>query len=626
MEQLHPDSKKLILEATDDKTSPRRLRYLAKSSRTLTPLVAANPNANPELLAELARKKDKKIRQAVAANPNTPTEVLWQLGEEFPEKVLNNPVFSLLLLENPNLVERIPENTLLNFLKSPVVPVSFIEWAVDNSANNIVGTLSFVLTMNPQTPQPVLEKLISKDCAVEEARLHVNFPEREAQNLEKAIGVSIETLLHYEGYKDVIGEDWEFLAEIGVIPLVFLEVFANDERNNLRRRAARSYLLSDRYFEKLALDLDMHVRFEVARNPSTPVKVLKQLAKDVSLDVRLSVAENPNVPASILEELGRDRCDSVRRAVAENFNTPATVFEELAKDRDKSVRNRVAVNPRVPVDLLEQLAMDAELVVAVASNANTPAYLLDPIARRYRLERYEELRRSFAINPNTSSYLLDILALDKDVLVRENVAKNPHTSRNTLERLALEKDERIQLAIATNPNAPINALEKLARHPQYLIRRTVAANPSTPVDVLERLGRGSHSINSIVQALVAAHPNAPFHFVEEFLSSSIEANGIIELKVVKRFLAEKPDGFPQLLELFAAKFPMFSAKRWLILLHPEVSPRVLVQNCQSLAWLERCAIAKNPNIPTDTLWILAKDGNRIVRAAAREKLSDRAGR
>ena len=48
----------------------------------------------------------------LATNPNTPTEVLLNLGAEFPEQLLDNPVFFLLLLENLNLVEQMPVTTL----------------------------------------------------------------------------------------------------------------------------------------------------------------------------------------------------------------------------------------------------------------------------------------------------------------------------------------------------------------------------------------------------------------------------------------------------------------------------------------------------------------------------------
>ena len=96
---------RIKLEAINEQTPPERLRELARINSTIAGLVGSNPSATPELLKELADSEEDFIRKNVAANPNTPMEILWWLGEEFPKEVLDNAVFPLLLLENPNLLE-----------------------------------------------------------------------------------------------------------------------------------------------------------------------------------------------------------------------------------------------------------------------------------------------------------------------------------------------------------------------------------------------------------------------------------------------------------------------------------------------------------------------------------------
>jgi hypothetical protein len=59
------------------------------------------------------------------------------------------------------------------------------------------------------------------------------------------------------------------------------------------------------------------------------------------------------------------------------------------------------------------------------------------------------------------------------------------------------------------------------------------------------------------------------------------------------------------------------------LLHPQTPAKALAENCRSLIWLERYAIAQNSNTPIDTLKTLALDANRIVRAAAKANLQHR---
>ncbi|MGL6340140.1 MAG: hypothetical protein ACRC80_13510, partial [Waterburya sp.] len=64
---------------------------------------AQDENTSPEILAKLADSKDRLTRQYVVSNPNVSQETLFILGVEFPKELLENPIFDLLLLENPNL-------------------------------------------------------------------------------------------------------------------------------------------------------------------------------------------------------------------------------------------------------------------------------------------------------------------------------------------------------------------------------------------------------------------------------------------------------------------------------------------------------------------------------------------
>jgi hypothetical protein len=86
--------------ASDENTSSEKLARLAEQSTELARIVTRNANAAPELLRKLATSKDYLTRQNVAANPNTSAELLLSLCYQFPKEVLNNPVFSLLLIEN----------------------------------------------------------------------------------------------------------------------------------------------------------------------------------------------------------------------------------------------------------------------------------------------------------------------------------------------------------------------------------------------------------------------------------------------------------------------------------------------------------------------------------------------
>ena len=147
-------------------------------------------------------------------------------------------------------------------------------------------------------------------------------------------------------------------------------------------------------------------------------------------------------------------------------------------------------------------------------------------------------------------------------MVRLGVAENPHTPSSLLELLAVDKDDKIVIAVAANPNTSLNILEQLA----------ILGKPD----------------NQIKQAAVKA--------------------------LINRF----PDKLSQVLADCITSFtPIFT--RLLVFLHPSTPSEILAQNFHSSSWLERYAIAQNPNTPTNVRSTLTRDGNRVVRAAARNE-------
>lgn len=69
--------------------------------------LAASEDTPADVLAELSDDSDEYILKLIASNPNTPIEVLLRLWIDFTEEIIANPVFSLLMLENPesNLIQ-----------------------------------------------------------------------------------------------------------------------------------------------------------------------------------------------------------------------------------------------------------------------------------------------------------------------------------------------------------------------------------------------------------------------------------------------------------------------------------------------------------------------------------------
>ncbi|MEW6491455.1 MAG: hypothetical protein AB1589_02730 [Cyanobacteriota bacterium] len=515
-------------EAADEKTSSDRLFELAKTITPLAQRVAQNPTTPPEVVRKLSESRDLTIRSYVTANPNTPTEVLLNLGAEFPLQLLDNPIFSLWLLENPNLGEQIPLNTLVSLLKCETVPVFFLERAANHTNRQVL----LAVAMNLQTSTVVLEKLIqSRDAQVAEAaRLHVNIAGE-------------------------MNEGWDEVAQKAC------QVFGNTDsaqREYLEEFVKRS-LIPEFVLEHLASHKDKSIREFVASNPNTPVQLLKQLAQDKDIDVRRCVARNPNTPLKLLQQ--------------------------LTQDEDNYVRLCIACKPDLPVQILKLLKLDHNILVDVASNPNTPVQVLEQLAQH---DNYSFVRMYVASNPNTPVQVLEQLAEDdKYHFVRMCVACNPNTPFKFLEQLVQDEDKRVRRFVAKNPNIPVQLLDYLIQSDYHNVRHSAARNPNTPLKLLEQLMQDE---DKYVRSFAARNPNNPINlFLEAMLKDCVQDCTL-------------------------------SLLRFLVLLHPQTPAKTLAENRYSSAWLERYAIAKNPNTPLDTLNTLAKDANRIVRAAAKANI------
>ncbi len=119
-------------EAANRETNPERLREMAFQSHEIDMIIASNSKTPQDVIEKLAKSDNNEIRKVVATNANTPPDLLLDLGKDFPEELLANPVFNLMLLANPNLLKEIPEKTLISILKLANVRESFVIFALNH--------------------------------------------------------------------------------------------------------------------------------------------------------------------------------------------------------------------------------------------------------------------------------------------------------------------------------------------------------------------------------------------------------------------------------------------------------------------------------------------------------------
>lgn len=82
----------------------------------------------------------------------------------------------------------------------------------------------------------------------------------------------------------------------------------------------------------------------------------------------------------------------------------------------------------------------------------------------------------------------------------------------------------------------------------------------------------------------------------------------------QNLIQRSPEIATQYFEKFSENLHSPSFTRLLVLLSPYTPASLLIQNYSLHSWLERYAIAKNPNTPNYILDYLAQDANRVVRA------------
>ncbi|MEO1762449.1 MAG: hypothetical protein AAFR83_10835 [Cyanobacteria bacterium J06629_18] len=634
-----PNLQKLRQEAASENTSPRRLEELAKFNIELTRIVSKNANTSPQFLQHLSSSSDTLIRENIAANPNTPTEILLELGAEFPQQLLDNPIFYLLLLENPNFVSDIPIITLQSLLKLDEVPSSFLELATNHDDVEVLLTVA----MNPKTPKTALRALtqVQNIEVAEAAFLHVSLSgEMHHSSKETAFAAMQTTNLPRDRQSEM------YLWAIGAVPDYLLKTLDAEVRLHI----AESLDTSEEILAKLATDSYSRVRGMVAQNPRTPLNIVEDLMGDVSDVVREAIAyhpltpltlhqqfqlqleatENPVTSVDTLRQLSTSQWMRIRLGVAAHSNTPPEVLLRLASDEDVMVRKAVALNVNSTAETLEQLATDSDAWIAkiIAAHPNNPAkngfvpqkttihdYINTaraqgiPIMPTYAVydpnlltamaeSSNYDTRQRVAQHPNTPIHVLEKLIDKEDNSILEtalsNLAHNSKTPDNTLQCLAQTSDLKICAAVARHRNTSSMTLKQLAKHHRWEVRTIAAKNLQTPQETLIQLIQDKH--RTVRQAAIN-NPYAP--------ASLLQQLDILRNKNTS----------PQTLN-------QLSNSKWVIIRqgvarHPNTDKNLLKQLAEDRVSMVRLGVAENPNTPSSLLELLAVDkDDAIVIAVA----------
>jgi hypothetical protein len=396
----------------------------------------------------------------------------------------------------------------------------------------------------------------------------------------------------------------------------------------------------------------------VMRNPNTSAEIL---AKNMTryLD---AFCENPVAPLLLLEmpDLLARHVNTLRR-ILRCPTLPASFVLYLQGHQYASISDTARYHVAVAGEVTE--GWEAELVKIIAEKMPKkskalqrlhafewiPDWLVNaielppseqfvslkgafiPSRFQQMLQNREEFNQKYTYHPDypLTQEEREIIEANNRIQIRELL--NPHflQSRPTLIRFIFERyytDDSIEnhrqslrwpilLSIAQNKNTPVDILEKMKTYHQY-----IPDTPNVPLHILE----GNLRQCIAERSLSCIYPHQNFY--------------LLNPKMPTNLLIQFADLFDDYADVLLIRDDISEETRKTALIKSEVENKnaqvrfiallftsntlILRKRRISTEWMDRLAVALNPN--TDNKWLkaLAKDSNRYVRAVAQSRLSN----
>jgi hypothetical protein len=522
--------------------------------------VAQNHKTPVEILIELSKHSDDKVRSHVAQNPNTPVDILRYLAYTDRTVIVNNAA--------KNQIDRQRYRRYLPDIY-PLFQGLIFEYPISLKETN--------------------KKLASEN----------NIPNWHLSSL---------FFPSSNNHQFIINK-----SELETVSITQLQQDSKNQNPRIRISTAINSKLPIDCLQKLAQDTDESVRMAVAINPQTTTSILEQLASDNSIKIREIVASNSRTPINTLIKLAEDESSEVQVAVVRNLNTPIHIIDKLA---DKLSGNS---NPDIKYAIVKRIKFIPEELAFFSQILKKLLYSVDkyiiqkleifPQILQQSLEQlFAEFRETGKLTKIFEQYPHASLKMLRLQIFLHIAKKNSHTFRNSaLQNLC----DRILFDINT-PREIIEAIAQLKNLDNYpyklgninlnFINLIIARHPHTSSATLEKLT--SHE-NNRIRIAVAQHQDTPAHILEILLQDN-------EYNVRHTAIAtceRHPSYCDRFQDLIVA---------WKTIQNPQVSNQTLEQLATSEWLILREAVALHPKTPITILEQLVKDFNSEVRLVARD--------
>ena len=324
---------------------------------------------------------------------------------------------------------------------------------------------------------------------------------------------------------------------------------------------------------------------------------LESLPKNLRLEVIRLTHD-----VQVLTELAMVDDFDVVVAVASNPNTPSDVLGQLALDECEAVRIAVAKNPSTPADALDLLVNDSNWNVSSEVLSN-PSMSKDTLLR---LSSSKRLSGLMLHNPNLPDKVLQHAVSDIEQLgayAAEGIIQNDRTPIEVLEQFSKSPSLSIRAAVAKCDRTPKGVLTTLSMDNEYSVRIAIAGNPNTPKGVLATM---AHDADDNVCYALSNNPSTPARTLTNLVSS-----GRHYWPDVNEAVAIHPNTPKTTLNNMAKKYPTYVAR------NPNASSSTLSALFKggSANVDVRRALAENPSCPIEIKDQLLHDGSYEVRLA-----------
>ncbi len=619
----------LAQEASNPDTPAQRLEELSTDPH-LNLMVASNPGAPESLLERLSRHQSGEIRRAVALNPNTPSETLLQLLPEFPAQFLGNPALPLVLLARPDFIRQLSSPAWSQLLRLEQIPSLWLQ-----ELQQVVEHKNFQYALR------IKDLLYNHVAIVGEVRPGWR------QDVKKAL----DTYATRPFRPDMVLLNALLSSQTHLL-LNLRESITDTNQQHilyfLPSRPAFAQLRTE--FVKKFLNRNYPVP-DMINQPETPQEILRTMASSKNEDFRIKTARNPKLTPDLLHQLASDSVIGVRRAVALHQHTALADLEKLASDPEIPVRVALGHRQRIPEALCRKLVKDPEVTVrqSLARNPQLPEEIFGYLLYDPQVSVLAALAR----NPGLPREAFYTLFQEPEVIIQQNLARNPQLPHDLMQQLLQNKSLPIQRNLAKNKRLPIALLKILyGKHTDIEVLAALARNPQTTAEILEdlylldipeideNLAANKHTPEDILEVLIykdttqrfqhnlVSNPHTPLKYFEEVFFNRIspvysQNEFLLRARTHPAILRDhRKILFEYTLKLLRKEVITLSntGSHISLLTDPGLPEAMLRIFTDSSLWEERYLVTQHPRAPQTLIEELTHDGNRYVRAAARERL------